>query len=441
MKNTIDGGNQRTMKASIQGLIKIKSAREQKGLAIDNPRWLVEVSKVLEPDKDWEAMEEGIYADGVSLSTFKRFLRGDSIRTLAFKAFCQVLGLNWEEVVEQVNENPVESPFYIKRKTRENTEYIEDQCYEEIKKPGALIRIKAPEQMGKTWLLEKVMDFSRNQGYHTVKLDFRLADLSDYEALLQWLCVYVSEALDLEENLDNYWKKRYTKNDNCTRYFQNYLLSNIKNPLVFGLDCMDLVFEKPEYSDITKLIRYWNDEAKSTNNNISELWKKIRLVIVHSTEVYREMDINSSPLAGVGLVVEPPEFQPEQVLSLAQQYGLNWNASDIEQLMTLIGGNPALVNIALKEAKQQNLSVEEILEFAATESGVFKNHLLRHLGNLRKSSELASAFLLCVSDQEPVEIDSQLGFKLDAMGLVKLHGNCVTPSCNLYRQYFSSRLA
>lgn len=421
-----------TLKASIQGLEKIKYAREQRGLAIDNPKWLYEASEVLEPGKDWEA--RGQFANGVSGPTFKRFYYGTlPILALTFQAFCHVLGLNWEEVVEQVNENPVKSPFNIIRD-------IETQCYEEIKKPGALIRIKAPEQRGKTWLLEKILDFARNQGYHTVKLDFRLADFSDYEALLQWLCVYTSEALDLEENLDNYWKTRYTKNDNCTRYFQSNVLSNIKNPLVFGLDSMDLVFEKPEYSDITKLIRYWNDEARSTNDNISELWKKIRLVIVHSTEVYREMDINSSPLAGVGLVVEPPEFQSKQVLSLAQQYGLNWNAFDIERLMMLIGGNPALVNIALANAKQQNLSVEELLKLAATESGVFKNHFGRHLHNLRKSPELASAFLLCVSDLEPVEIDSQLAFKLQGMGLVKLHKNSVTPSCNLYRQYFSSRL-
>jgi hypothetical protein len=86
---------------------------------------------------------------------------------------------------------------------------------------------------------------------------------------------------------------------------------------------MDLVFEKPEYSDTTKLIRYWNDEARSTNNNISELWKKLRLVIVHSTEIYRGMDIDSYPPWGVGLTVEPPDFKPEEVLSFAQQHGLN----------------------------------------------------------------------------------------------------------------------
>ena len=126
-----------TLKASIQGREKIKDAREQRGLAIEDTQWLYEVSNILEPDVTWNP--NGPFA--VSLSTFKRFLDRTPIKALVFQAFCQVLGLYWKEVVEQDNEIPVKSPFYVPRKSRENLEYIEDQCYEEIQKPGALIRI------------------------------------------------------------------------------------------------------------------------------------------------------------------------------------------------------------------------------------------------------------------------------------------------------------
>ena len=429
-----------TLKASIQGLEKIHYAREQRNLAIDDPQWLYEASKVLEPNGNWNA-EEGRFENGVSDSTFKRFYYGKKIKAPVFKAFCHVLGLNWEEVVEQDKENPV----YVERKSIDSPKYIEAQCYEEIQKPGAVIRIKAIKHMGKTRLLQKILDFSgKQQGYHTVMLDFRQADstiFNNYETLLKWICLWIVEDLDLEENLDKYWYEKSGNNKNCTRYFQKYLLSNIDTPLVIGLDNTDLVFEHPKFfNDFTNLIRSWYNQAKSSDH-IAKIWKKIRIVIVHSTEVYRGMDINSSPLWGVGLTVEPQDFQPEEVLSLAQQYGLNWNAFDVKKLMTLIGGNPGLVNIALASTKQQSLSVEELLNSAATESGVFRNHFGRQLHNLRKSPELASAFLLCVSDQEPVDIDSPLAFKLHAMGLVKLRENRVTPSCNLYRQYFSSRLA
>jgi len=431
-----------TLKASTQGMEKIRYAREQKGLAIEDEEWLYLASTVLDSEKDWKKMK--CFANGVSLTTFRRFLYGTKvIKAAAFRAFCEVLELNWEEIIEHDNENPVESPFYIERKSIEKPKSLEEILYEEIQKPGSFTRIKAPEQMGKTWLLEKGLGFAIAQGYKTVKLDFRLADstiFSDYDSFLQWICLLVSEDLDLEDKIDEYWKKMYGSNKNCTRYFQNYLLSNINIPMVFGLDNVDLIFEKPEiFNNFGKLIRYWYDQARSTDH-IGEIWKKIRFVIVHSTEVYRTMDINSSPLGGVGLTLEPTDFQLEQVLSLAQQYRLNWNAEDVNKLMMLIGGNPALVRKALDSAAQQNLDVEELLKSAATESGVFRDHLGRHLHNLRKSPELASAFFKCVCSVEPVDIDSQLAFKLHRMGLVKLVDNCVTPSCNLYRQYFSSRL-
>lgn len=53
---------------------------------------------------------------------------------------------------------------------------IEENCYQAILQAGALIRIKAPQRMGKTLLLEKLLDYARQQGYQTAKLDLKLAD-------------------------------------------------------------------------------------------------------------------------------------------------------------------------------------------------------------------------------------------------------------------------
>jgi hypothetical protein len=90
------------LKASEQGLAKIKQARELKGWTVENPRWLIEASKVLEPNRDWETEE--ISANGVSLGTWRAFLdnsRKKGISTEVFKAYCTVLGLPWSEIVKQ----------------------------------------------------------------------------------------------------------------------------------------------------------------------------------------------------------------------------------------------------------------------------------------------------------------------------------------------------
>ncbi|KST65396.1 AAA-like domain-containing protein [Mastigocoleus testarum] len=425
-----------TLKASPKGLAKIKKAREKKGWTIENPQWLVAASKLLQPEIKWE--EFGPYADGVSRATFKRFLQGkEYIKLDAFKAFCQVLGLDWEEVTELEIENTESSPFYVIR------EPYESQCYEEIKKPGALIRIKAPEQMGKTLLLERILDTAREEGYQARKLDFQQADsqiLSDYQDFLQWFCVNLTDIFDLEDHLDEYWKPRYGINRNCTRYFQKYILTEIQNPLVLGLDNLDVVFEQPAiFTDFCRLLRAWNDQSKQSDH-IGELWKKMRLVLVHSTEVYGGMDINSSPLAGVGLPFELLEFTPEQVRYLAKQYELHWDVSVVEDLTAMLGGHPALICRAFDSVKNQNLTLEKLLTMAPTDGGIFQNHLGKHFQTLRKYPQLANALLMSVNSSKPVDIAPELAFKLHKMGLVKLQGNYVTPRCNLYRQYFSSRL-
>lgn len=88
------------LKASQQGIAKIKQARNEKGWTVDDPRWLVEASKILEPKKIWQ--EGGPYADGCSEGNWKRFLYGKAaVNTEVFKAFCRVLGVSWEEIVDR----------------------------------------------------------------------------------------------------------------------------------------------------------------------------------------------------------------------------------------------------------------------------------------------------------------------------------------------------
>ncbi len=86
-----------TLKASPQGLASIKQARSEKGWSVDDFRWMELASEVL--GVSWQ--EHGVLAVGVSEGTWKRFLAGkQAINAEAFKAYCQVLGLNWEEVAE-----------------------------------------------------------------------------------------------------------------------------------------------------------------------------------------------------------------------------------------------------------------------------------------------------------------------------------------------------
>lgn len=334
---------------------------------------------------------------------------------------------------------PLDSQFYIERPP------IEERCNLAIAQPGALIRIKAPQQMGKTSLLDRILDCARKTEYRTVTLSFDLADstvFADLRTFLQWFCASVGQLSGLPNKLSEYWDDIFGCNNNCTVYFEQYLLAENTTPLVLALDKVDVVFEHPAIAnDFCRLLRAWYDIARRSDRR-GTIWKQLRLIVVHSTEVYSALDINHSPLANVGAVFPLPEFTPAQVLDLAQRYGLEWESErQVQQLMTAIGGHPYLVRKALDFLFRQNLTPDQFLQIAPTEAGPFSDHLRQHLWNLQHHPELAAAFRDVVMANKPVKIPSERAFKLYSMGLVRLQDNNVTPRFELYRQYFSVRLA
>lgn len=327
------------------------------------------------------------------------------------------------------------SAFYIER-----TPY-ESQCYKEILKPGCLIRIKAPRQMGKTSLMARILYHAKEQGFRTVPLSLQHADASIFTNLkefLQWFCAKITRKLRLSYKVDDYWSETYGSKDNCTAFFEDCLLPESDAPLVLGLDEVDRVFQYPKIADdFFGLLRAWYEEG-GYGYNEGYSWEKLRLVIVHSTEVY--IPLYQSPF-NVGLPIELTEFSEEQVRDLANRHGLDWQSNEISQLMQMVGGHPYLVRLALYYIAQQELTLSKLVEIAPTDTGIYGDHLRRHLWNLQQYPDLATAFAKVIHHQNSVELDSVLAFQLNSLGLVQLQqDNRVIPRFELYRQYFQERL-
>ncbi|MEB3294257.1 MAG: AAA-like domain-containing protein [Synechococcales bacterium] len=330
----------------------------------------------------------------------------------------------------------LDSAFYIERQP------AEAQCYRAIGQPGTLIRIKAPRQMGKTSLMSRILSQAREQGYQTVPLSFQHADADIFASLnqfLQWFCSRLARRLHLLQSVEDYWSDTFGSKDNCTAYFEDCVLSVLETPLVVALDEVDRIFQHPTIADdFFGLLRAWYEEAGYGDSG-SGLWEKLRLVIVHSTEVYIPLDVNQSPF-NVGLPIELTEFSLEQVMELADRHHLAWQPTDGMALMQIVGGHPYLVRLALYHLAQQSLNLTDLLATAATESGIYADHLRRHLWNLQQHPSLATAFSQVVRAKEPIELDSIPAFKLHSLGLVQMQGNQVVSRFELYRQYFQDRL-
>lgn len=99
-----------TLKASPTGRVQIKQARLEKGWPVNDFRWIEAASELL--GTNWETT--GVLALGVSEGTWKRFLAGKApINADAFRAYCQILGLDWRTVVEAgsaVESGPASGP-------------------------------------------------------------------------------------------------------------------------------------------------------------------------------------------------------------------------------------------------------------------------------------------------------------------------------------------
>jgi transcriptional regulator with XRE-family HTH domain len=401
----------------------------------------------------------------LSASTISNFVNCRPVDRRVFIQICEKLGLDWRvyavfpnqsnppsgrEYTERVPSKPdiiitpsdsileypagqmeINCPYYIERPP------IEKRCYEEITRPGSLIRIKAPRQMGKSSLLSRILHSAELHGSETIYLSLQAAAtncFSDINTFLKWFCASVTRALNLTPQLDEYWSLADIMGGNlcCQDYFERYLLPKIDKPVTLGLDEVDKIFEYPDISsDFFGLLRVLHEEGKQR-----AIWKQLRLVIVHSTEVYVPINLNQSPF-NVGLPVGLPEFTLLQVQHLAQLHQLNWSDKEVLQLMKMVGGHPFLVRLALYHVARQDMTLAQLLQTAPTTTGIYSTYLRRLESILEQHPELEAGLKQIITTTQETQLSKKICSKLNALGLINIQDNEILPSCELYRQYFS----
>lgn len=330
---------------------------------------------------------------------------------------------------------PLDSPFYIERPP------IEQQCYQEILKPGALILLKAPSLFGKTSLKKRIVAHSSQYNYHIVQIDFEQADKSLFDNItqfLRWFCANIARQLKLKPNLDDYWDDDFGSKISCTLYLESYILEQLENPLILALDQVHILFEYPQITaNFLPLLRSWYEEAKDV-----DVWQKLRLIVIYSTDIYVPLNINQSPF-NVGLSFRLPEFTESQIETLARLHQLSSKnqLNFIKNLIKLVGGNPYLIRLAMYNIKNKQISAEQLLETATTLSGIYSNHLRLQWTKLQNFPILLKAIEKIVNIEQSVKIEPITAHKLESMGLAKFIGDKVIPSCELYRIFFRNQLA
>jgi len=329
----------------------------------------------------------------------------------------------------------IDSAFYIERPP------VEAFAYATIARPGSLLRIKAPKQMGKSSLLMRVMEHAQQQGMQTCKIDFLQAEntcFASLDTLLRWFCRLTARQLGIAPDLDDWWDEEIGSKVSCTIYFENHLLRQIDTPLVLVVNEVNRVFEYAEVAgDFLSLLRFWHEQAQR-----SPLWQNLRLVLAYCTEVYVPLQLEQSPF-NVGQQLKLPPFTTEQVQDLAERYHVPQQLGEayepfIERLMALVGGHPYLTHAILAPLSTTAEKPQTLLAQAMQPSGIWGEYLRRCYASVRQQPDLIDALQQLVNAPNGLPLPLHLAYQLESVGIIHFDGDRYRLSCALFQRYLAT---
>lgn len=240
---------------------------------------------------------------------------------------------------------PLESPFYQQRLAGEF------HYHELLQQRGALLRIVAAAQMGKTSFLIRLLEAVKRHHYHIVFLNFQIIEtsiLSHFTTLIHFLSAYISKQLNVPNQILEYGDELLGAGINATEYLEHYLLAHCSRPLILALDGVEQLFPYADTAiNFFGLLRSWHEKTKysQADNNV---WRQLRLVVTYSLEHEQAPQLTQA-LEHVGLFIHLPPFTAEHIQTLAQHHQLNLSPEEINHLLTVVGGAPHRIRIALYE--------------------------------------------------------------------------------------------
>ena len=327
---------------------------------------------------------------------------------------------------------PLNSPMYI------NRGLLEASCYQQLLQPNTFICLSAPSNMGKTSLMARILHYGTTQNYHTVRLSFNQAEsqlLTSTTKFIRWFYNNIIYQLNLKSELNQYSHEDLGILVSCTVALEESVLKKIDSPLILAVDDIEQLLEYSRLArDFFCLLRCWYQKSKD-----NKIWQKLRLIIVISTDIYASLNIEYYSF-NPALLIDLPAFNQQEITNLIQHYQIKTTDLEIKKLKALTGGFPYLVRLALYQSKLQNLSLDKIFSNATSDTGIYAKHLQEKSWHLRQNHCLFQAFFKLITDIEPVQLTSEIQFKLKSLGLVHLVENQTRISCDLYQEYFQNNL-
>jgi hypothetical protein len=324
-----------------------------------------------------------------------------------------------------------QSAFYVIRSS-------DEVALNAIQGQGGIITIQGPRQMGKSSLLIRTLEKAVEVGKCAVFLDYQLIErdtLTDADKFYRRFCDWVTDELEMENRVDEFWDSPLGNSQRCTRYFSRYLLKELNQPLALAMDEVENLFDTDFQSDFFSMLRSWYNARA---NVATPVWKRLDLVLVTSTEPYQLIEnLNRSPF-NVGEVIDLKDFTAAQVADLNTRHGSPLSNDEEERLMLLLNGHPYLTRRALYLITAGRISGADLFANATDDQGPFGDHLRYHLFRIHDKENLIDG--MCEVIQRKTCDKEDILLRLRGAGLVQRTKQGVEPRCQLYADFFRERL-
>lgn len=320
--------------------------------------------------------------------------------------------------------------FYVER-------VVDAQLKNQVIKWGSTTTIRAPRQTGKTSLLMRGIKYAREHGVKVVFLDFQSfgsEQLVSLDAFLYELALSICDELELDEELvERAWQGSRSPSKKLLRFMERCVLPAFSTSVLLAMDEADNLLQTDFYKDFFGLLRSWHNRRASR-----EVWEKLNLVLVISTEPYLLIDdIHQSPF-NVGLHLGLTDFDEAQVKDLNERHKTPLEENEIAELLALLHGQPFLTRWALYTMVTKEMSWDELREQAADENGPFGDHLWHQYWTVHDKPDLKEALREVIRTNH---CDNETAlFRLLRAGLIKGSGDVYTCRCDLYKLYFEDKL-
>lgn len=272
---------------------------------------------------------------------------------------------------------------------------------------GTPILLWGPARSGKTWLLQHLLDASQRRTDHRntiVRLDFQTwspeqtQTLDGFarafaETLTQTVCGSVSPVADV-------WARPTGSGPKLRKILQEHVLPRVPHRLAIALDGADRLFGSSYDDEFFGFLRSWVQRVDGP-------WAKLRLLLALSTSPrHLNQKATQSPFFNVVMQIRVGDFDLEQVHQMLERRLAIADPAKAHSVMSLVGGNPYLLDILINNVLHKGLSLDDVFEDQQAIDAIFGEHLSRCAKLLQDSTQLLQGLAQALREpSKPLEAE------------------------------------